>query len=324
MLWAIEGVGRYGALVAGAVSNSGFRVVEAPRRYAPTRRSSGKTDPIDAAEIAAATLPLLENELRIPRQADGIRAVFRVLTAVREQMTLRRTSKINALTTRLRIVALGVDACKSLTEAQVDRVSSWGDRNVKIDRVIARAEAVRLAKRMQVLNGEIKDSQERVTELFEAGLAAPLLDVDGVGPPIAALVYTLWSHPGRARSEAAFVALSGVNPITALSGNVERRWLSRGGDRRLNSALHMATIVRTIHDPETCAYAERRKFEGRSSREVRQILKGYIARRLYRLLNAVHSDSHALVKKRYRKILSPPSKCPCWAYKRCPGSAIAG
>ena len=289
VLWVIEGVGSYGALLAGAVSNSGYRVVEAPRRYAPARRGAGKTDPIDAAAIAVAALPLIEQELRIPRQADGIRAALRVLTAAREQMTLERTSKINALTALLRIVDLGVDARKPLTETQIVQVSSWRERDEGIDRVFARAESTRMAKRVLVLNVDLKDNQEKITELIESSPAAPLLEVTGVGPVTAAVVYAAWSHLGRVRSEAAFAALAGVNPIPASSGNVERHRLNRGGDRRLNSALHMASIVRTIHDPDTRAYAERRKSEGKSSREVRRILKRYLARRLYRILNALHS-----------------------------------
>ena len=101
----------------------------------------------------------------------------------------------------------------------------------------------------------------------------------------AAVVYTAWSHLGRVRSEAAFAALAGVNPIPASSGNTVRRRLNRGGDRRLNSAIHMATVVRMVHDPVTRAYANRRRAEGKTDREIRRCIKRYLARRLYRHLN---------------------------------------
>jgi transposase len=107
----------------------------------------------------------------------------------------------------------------------------------------------------------------------------------------AAVVYTAWSHLGRVRSEAAFAALAGVNPIPASSGNTVRHRLNRGGDRRLNSALHMATVVRMVHDPVTRAYAERKKAEGKNPREIRRILKRYLARHLYRALNALHTPN---------------------------------
>lgn len=65
----------------------------------------------------------------------------------------------------------------------------------------------------------------------------------GVGPVTAAIVIVSWSHPGRVRSEAAFAALAGTCPIPASSGNTSRHRLDRGGDRRLNWALHTIVIV---------------------------------------------------------------------------------
>jgi hypothetical protein len=49
--------------------------------------------------------------------------------------------------------------------------------------------------------------------------------------------------------------------------------LNRGGDRRLNKALHMAVIVRMTHDAGTKAYVERRVAEGLTKREIRRVLK---------------------------------------------------
>lgn len=67
----------------------------------------------------------------------------------------------------------------------------------------------------------------------------------------AAKCLVAWSHEGRVRSETAFACLAGVNPIPASSGNTVRHRLNRGGDRRLNSALHMAAITRMTFDSET-------------------------------------------------------------------------
>lgn len=288
VLWVIEGAGSYGALLAGTVTRAGYGVVEAPRVYSRARRGAGKSDPLDAAAIAAAVLPLDEAHLRIPRQDDGIRAALRVLVAAREQMSLERTAKVNALIALLRTVDLGMDARKPLTDSQILEVSSWRARDEELALATARAEAVRLAKRIAALDVDLKDNHTRSTELLEASPAAPLLEETGVGTITAAVVYTAWSHLGRVRSEAAFAALAGVNPIPASSGNTVRHRLNRRGDRRLNSALHMATVVRMVHDPATRLYAERRKAEGKTPREIRRILKRYLARRLYRVLNALH------------------------------------
>lgn len=61
--------------------------------------------------------------------------------------------------------------------------------------------------------------------------------------------------------------------------------LNRGGDRRLNRALTTIVIVRMRVDPQTRAYIERRRREGKTDREIRRILKRYLARSIYRHLN---------------------------------------
>lgn len=139
-----------------------------------------------------------------------------------------------------------------------------------------------------MLDAELQENQTHLTGLLNATPAGALLDEVGIGPVNAAIIYTAWSHPGRVRSEAAFAALAGVNPIPASSGNTVRYRLNRGGDRRLNSALHMAVVVRTAHDPTTREYVARRTAEGKSPCEIRRCLKRYLARALYRKLNALH------------------------------------
>jgi transposase len=77
-----------------------------------------------------------------------------------------------------------------------------------------------------------------------------------------------------------------VNPIPASSGNTARHRLNRGGDRRLDRALNVIAMVRMVHHAPTRAYADRRRAEGKTDREIRCCLKRCLARRLYRHLNA--------------------------------------
>ena len=93
-----------------------------------------------------------------------------------------------------------------------------------------------------------------------------------------------WSHRGRLRSEAAFARLAGVAPVPASSGQTTRHRLSRGGDRQLNRALHTVVLHRRQHDAATKHYIARRLAEGKSRREATRLLKRYLARHLYRLL----------------------------------------
>ena len=143
------------------------------------------------------------------------------------------------------------------------------------------------------LDQELAENVKTTTSLLKQSAARVLLDKPGIGPVTAAVAMAAWSHDGRMHSEAAFASLAGVSPIPASSGNMVRHRLNRGGDRRLNKALHMAVIVRMTHDAETKAYVERRVAEGLTRREIRRVLKRYLARQIHRALTAASRADEA-------------------------------
>ncbi len=118
-------------------------------------------------------------------------------------------------------------------------------------------------------------------------VAPVLLDEVGIGPVVAGRLIVSWSHPGRVRSEAVFAKLAGVAPVEASSGTVTRHRLSRFGDRQLNRALHTIVMVRMRQDPQTIEYVQRRVAQGKSTREIKRCLKRYVARQLFRQLEAL-------------------------------------
>ncbi len=285
-LVVIEGAGSFGAGLTGRVTNSGLPVAEPAAMPAAQRRGVGKTDALDSVRIARSVLAVDINRLRTPR-ADGQRVALRVLTVAREEMVAERTRAINALTALLRTVDLGLDVRKTLPHSQFKAIAAWRDR--KEDPVIAtcRQEAIRLAKRIVALDGELVDNRKSLDSLVE-DVAPELCELPGVGSVVAACVLTAWSHPGRVRSEAAFAALAGTCPIPASSGNTLRHRLNRGGDRRLNRALTTVVIVRMRTHAPTRAYVARRRAEGRTTKEIMRSLKRYITRQLYRTLTVAH------------------------------------
>lgn len=139
------------------------------------------------------------------------------------------------------------------------------------------------AERIQFLAAEAEQLQAELTVLVRA-VAPWLLEVPGVGALSAAQVLVSWSHAGRFRSEAAFAALAGTNPIPASSGQVTRYRLNRGGNRQLNHALPTIVLVRLRTDPDTRASMARRTAEGKSRRDAKRCLRRVIARQLFRLL----------------------------------------
>ena len=280
VLVSAEGTGSYGARLAKALLDVGYRVVDAP---SPKRdRGRDKNDTIDA--IKAARSPLSKDVDRLADVRTGdLQECLKVLLAARERMSTESTRMINALTALLRVHDLGLDARRKLNPAQTREVSRWRTRTESPAATVARAEAVRLADRILQLHAELAANKKQLCQVVTAHEPV-LLDLCGIGPWSAAVVLSVWSHPGRIHHEAALARIGGVAPIEVSSGNHREHRLSRGGDRQLNRALHSIAKTRMRYDPDTIAYVERRTQEGLSKRRIRRCLKRYIARQLYRTL----------------------------------------
>jgi transposase len=281
--WAVEGAGSYGAGLAALLEAHGERMVEVGRPKRPPRRSGAKCDALDA--VRAAREALAHDHPLAPRRR-GDREALRVLLATRHSACVAKVSATNQLK------ALVVGAPEELraelrglaTKRQVARCASLRDRPARsLERRVTVRALRSTARRVQLLAAEAAELRAELDRLVSA-VAPWLLEMPGVGPISAAQLLVSWSHAGRLRSEAAFAALAGANPIPASSGQVTQHRLNRSGDRRLNRALHTIVLARLRDDPDTRAYAARRRSEGKSARDVRRCLKRAVARQLFQLL----------------------------------------
>ncbi len=296
VLVVVEGIGSYGAVFADVLTQSGYRVVEAPTVPTAVQRGVGKSDALDAVRIAQAAIGVTVDQLREPRADKGPRAALRVLSVARDQMTGERTRAINRLTALVRTIDLGVDARRALTAAQIRTIAAWrARRNEDVATATARGEAIRLATQIRSLDAQLRQNQASIQRLADA-LAPQLQDMVGVGPVVAAAILIAWSHPGRIRSEAALASLAGTCPIPASSGNTVRHRLNRGGDRRLNRAIHTIVLTRMNFDPRTKEYVARREAEGRTKKEIRRSLKRYVTRQIFRTLAQQHQTQARVLK----------------------------
>ena len=142
-----------------------------------------------------------------------------------------------------------------------------------------------LVRRHGQLTSEIEGINDELLRLT-AEAAPALVEVFGIGPDTAAtLLITAGSNPERLRSEAAFAALCGVNPVPASSGRTNRRRFNRGGDRQANAALYRIAFVRLRYHEPTKEYMSRRTGEGITKPEVIRCLKRYVARQVYAILS---------------------------------------
>jgi transposase len=281
--FAIEGSGSYGAGLARFLAARGERVLEV-ERPARAHAGRGKSDVLDAVRAARGLLG--EDKLAQPR-ADGKRAALQGLLRVREGALTARRAALCQL--RALIVTAPPELrqeLRTLTRARLLRRCAALRANTALDQRGTRLALRLLARRIQLLTSEERALKREIAALV-AQLGPVLLEQPGVGPISAAQVVVAWSHRGRLRSEAAFARLAGAAPIPASSGLVVRHRLDRGGDRQLNRALHTVIVSRRKHHRPTIAYIERRLRQGKSPREAIRCLKRFLARRLFRLLEAM-------------------------------------
>jgi transposase len=138
-----------------------------------------------------------------------------------------------------------------------------------------------LAQRVLHLDVQLADVTARLRRITTA-IAPELVAIKGVGPDVAStLLMTAGDNPERMRSEAAFAALCGSNPIPASSGKTNRHRLNRAGDRHANAALWRIVVVRLSYDQRTRDYLARRDHEGKSKSEAIRCLKRYVAREVF-------------------------------------------
>lgn len=279
--FAVEGASSYGAGLARFLAERGVPVLECER---PSRRDRrrGKNDSLDA--LLAARRLLAGEGLSRPR-GGGQREVLRALLVERRSADRARTACLNQLH------ALAVTAPGSLRgrlgglresrlAAAAARLRRRGDEEQVLVQVLRR-----LGRRVLALAAELAEVERQVEAVVQA-LAPELLSECGVGPICAAQLIVSSGDPRRMRSEASFAALGGTSPVEASSGPLSRHRLNRGGDRQLNSALHLIALNRTRFHPETAAYYSRLLATGKSKREALRCVKRMLARHFFHTLRA--------------------------------------
>lgn len=284
----VEGTGSYGAGLSRYLHSANVTVLEVPRPDRRLRRQMGKSDPIDAE--AAARAVLAGTATTEPKFATGVVESIRTLRVARGGALKAQTAALNSLR------ALVLTAPESL-RAQLTPLARA--------RLIATCRRLRprtglLSDPCEAAKASLRSVAERAHQLqleaacldaqiavLTARAAPSTMAVFGLGPDTAsALITSIGDNPDRLRSESAFARLAGVAPIPASSGKTNRHRLHRGGDRSANRALHIAVVVRLRYCAKTRSYAARRRAEGLSMPETIRCLKRYLAREVFRALQA--------------------------------------
>jgi transposase len=117
-----------------------------------------------------------------------------------------------------------------------------------------------------------------------AHVAPQMLSEPGFGPLTAAKLVGEIAGAARFASDAKLARAAGLAPIPISSGKTNRHRLDRGGNRQLNAAIHRVAVTRARCHPETRAYLDRKRSEGKTTKDAIRCLKRHLARRIWHLL----------------------------------------
>jgi transposase len=244
-------------------------------------RERGKSDLIDALAVARAALR--EGVERLPvAELEGVELDIRLLVDHRERLVRMRSALNNDLLWHLH------DLWPEQTLPGSALLSNkWATR---MARRLARAEQsarVRIARdelrQMRELSRTINALEAEIAELVAKVAPQPLAE-PGFGPLTAGKLIGEIAAVGRFASDAKLARAGGIAPIPVSSGKTNRHRLDRGGNRQLNTAIHRVAVTRARCHPETRAYIERKRSEGKTNRDAIRCLKRHLARRVWLLL----------------------------------------
>ena len=284
-VWAIEDCRHVSGALERFLVERGERVVRVPPKLMGEsrrgERTAGKSDAIDAVAVARAALRQGVDSLP-GATVDQAALEIKLLLDHREDLVSERTRIQNRL--RWHLHELWPEL--AIPAAALDR-TLWLD---KVGRRLSRAQQ---GARVRVCRDELRRLREltRSAVALEAELgrlvadkAPQLLQLPGCGPLSAARIVAECGDARRFDSDAKLARLAGVAPIPASSGNRQRHRLHRGGNRKLNCAIHRIAVTQgRAHGPAR-DYLERKQAEGKTRIEALRCLKRQLVRRVWHLV----------------------------------------
>jgi len=283
-LWAVEDCRQLTRWLERQLLAVGEELVRVPPKLTvPERRAGrtrGKSDPIDALAIARAALR--EPDLSRPRAGEQVFRDLKLLVDHRDDLVDARRRTQQRLRWHLHALdpTFVVPLRMLSRSSHLERVGRWlGRQDHEMQVRLARE----LVARCRSLNRTIAELDEEL-EHQVTEIAPALLELPGCAAVTAAKLLAEIGPIDRFKTDAQLARHSGVAPLEASSGRIQRHRLDRGGNRQLNSALYRIAITQSRYHADARAYLERKKAEGKSRREAIRCLKRLLIRVVFNTL----------------------------------------
>jgi transposase len=294
-MFAIEDCRHVTRRLEGDLLRAGYRVVRVTTQLmAGQRRGSrerGKSDPIDA--LAVARVALREPDLPIAH-LDGPSREVKLLADYRDDLVVQRTRicsqlrwHLHELDPELDIPSRGLRR-RCLQDELCQRLADMPGVVAQIAR--------ELLERCRQLTVRINQLESQLRTLVRA-LAPQLLTIPGCGVLGAATIIGETAGVHRFRSKAAFARFTGTAPIPVWSGNTSRVRLNRGGNRRMNCALHMIAVTQARGVGAGKAYVDKLMADGKTRTEAIRLLRRRLSDVVYRTLKTVNASERDISRQ---------------------------
>lgn len=282
-VWAVEGARGVGAGLAQRLVAEGEPVLDVPARLSARVRALGggsgrKTDDADAFAVAVAGLRA--RELQVVRP-DDTTEILRMLSSRRQEVVDLRIATVNRLHDVLCQLIPG-GAKRNLTSTKVRPLLSA----VRPRDAVGKARkqlALDYAAELERLDARLKQLKRQISEVL-AEHPTTLVEVNGIAAINAAKILAEVGDIRRFRTRHHFASYTGTAPIDVSSGENNRHRLNRGGNRRLNHALHIAAVVQIRMPGPGRDYYRRKRDAGKTHNEAVRCLKRRISDAAYRCL----------------------------------------
>ncbi|WP_020123377.1 transposase, partial [Streptomyces canus] len=130
---------------------------------------------------------------------------------------------------------------------------------------------------------QVRDNEAQMRDALAAARTA-LTALPGLGTVIAAKLLGHVGDVARFPTEHHFASYTGTAPLDASSGKNTRHRLNTGGNRALNSVLHIVAVCQIRDGGRGQEYYLRKIAEGKTPAEARRALKRRLSNVVYRTL----------------------------------------
>jgi transposase len=283
ILFAVEGAKGLGRGISQYLLSQGHTVLDVPPTLSMKARvlHTGGGRKTDAADARAVGWAAQHHEGLRRVVAEDHAEILDLLTHQRDALKGERTRALNRLHDLLRnLIPGGVPRGLTLIRARAAlRTVRPTTAIEQCRRDLARdlvGEVARLEKLMD-------DYEQRIAEELQA-TGTSLMALQGIGTLNAGKILGEVGDVRRFRSAGHFASYSGAAPLDTSSGDNLRQRLNPGGNRRLNSVLHVMAVCQIQHGGPGRDYYLKKIAEGKTPREARRALKRRLSNVIYRTM----------------------------------------